>query len=98
MQISTTVTASPMGNDAQAVLQGVMYPAKLLRIVINGPTGSRAEIYLNNQRIDQTSRAQSNTAEYSNPVEIPQGTTVAVRWLGQTANSALCNATFTVER
>lgn len=98
MQIPTTVTAFAVGADAVATLNGAMYPTKLLRVVLNGPTGSRAEVYLNTQRIDQTSRGQSNTAEYSNPVEVPVGTSVSVKWIGQSASAALCNATFTVDR
>jgi hypothetical protein len=98
MQIPTTVSAARSGTDAVATLNGMMFPAKLLRLVVNGPAGSRADIYLGGQRIDQTARGQSNTADYSNPVEIPAGTAVFVRWSGQGTLAAQCNATFTVER
>lgn len=98
MQIPTTVNGVTSGADAVATLNGVMYPSKLLRLTLNGPTGSRAEIYLGHQRIDQTSRGESNTADYTNPVEVPAGMPLSVNWPGQAANASLCNVTFTVER
>lgn len=98
MQITTTVAAIPDGGNATATLQGQMYPSKLLRVTLNGPSGSRAELYLGGQRFDQTARGQSNTAEYPNAVEVPGGTPVSVRWIGQSNNYAACNASFTVER
>lgn len=98
MQISTTVNAIPDGADATATLQGQMYSCRLLRVVINGPTGSRADVYLGHQRIDQTGRASSNTAEYVNPVDVASGMPVSVKWTGQSANSGQCLATFTVDR
>lgn len=98
MQIPTTVSAIASGADAVAQLPPMMFPARLLRITLNGSAGSRAEVYLGGQRVDQTSRGQSNTAEYTNPQEIPSGTPVSVKWPGNAANYAACNATFTVER
>lgn len=98
MQIPTTVTAFAQGADAVATLNGAMYPSKLLRVVLTGVAGSRADVYLGSQRIDQTSRGQSNTAEYTNPVEVPAGMAVSVKWTGQSANAAQCSATFTVDR
>lgn len=98
MQIPTTVNATASGADALATLNPMMFPAKLLRLVINGPTGARAEIFMGGQRIDQTSRAQSNTAEYVNPVEVPAGTPLSVKWIGQSAKASQCNCTFTVDR
>lgn len=98
MQIPTTVTAFAQGTDAVATLNGQMFPSRLLRLVINGPTGARAEVYVGSQRVDQTSRASSNTAEYVNPIDVPQGMSVSVRWFAQSASASQCNATFTVER
>lgn len=98
MQIPTTVNAVPDGADATATLQGQMYPSKLLGLTLNGPVSSRAEVYLGHQRIDQTSRGQSNTADYATPREVPSGMPLAVKWIGQAANSTQCNVTFTVDR
>lgn len=98
MQIPTTVNAVAQGSDAVATLNGVMYPSRLLRLTLNGPVGSRAEVYLGTQRIDQTSRGQSNTADYTNPVEVPAGMSLTVKWPGQSTNASQCNVTFTVDR
>lgn len=98
MQIPTTVTAFASGADAVATLNGQMYPSKLLRLVINGPSGSRAEVFVGGQRIDQTSRGMSNSADYSNPPDVAAGMPLSVKWIGQAAGASQCVATFTVER
>lgn len=98
MQIPSTVSAIPSGADAVATLNGAMYPAKLLGVTLTGVSGSRAEMYLGTQRFDQTSRGMSNTADYAVPREIPAGTPVSVKWIGQAAKAAQCSATFTIER
>lgn len=98
MQIPSTVTAFAVGSDAVATLNAMMFPAKLLGLTINGPTGSRAEVYLGTQRIDATSKGSSNTADYANPREVPSGMTLSVKWPGQSANATSCNVTFVVER
>lgn len=98
MQIPTTVQAFAQGPDAVAMLNGQMYSSKLIGVTVNGVNGSRAEVYLGGQRFDQTSRGVSNSADYSTPRDVPAGTPLSVKWPGQAANAAQCNATFTVER
>jgi hypothetical protein len=102
MQTPITVGASNVQGHAVAELRAEMYPRKLIRLTINGPRGSRAEIYLGaispSTRIDQTARGASNTAEYSNPVSVPAGMSAAVVWPGMGAQANEANATFMTER
>jgi hypothetical protein len=99
MQIPTTVAAFTDGVNAVAQLNGLMYPCKLIRVNLSGPAGSRAEIYIGWQKIDQTARGQSNTADYgSSPYPVSMGTPISVKWPNVGASFASCSATFTVER
>lgn len=102
MQTPTTVTAYAVGADAIATLSAEMYPRRLVRLTINGPAGSRAEVFLGSvtpsARVDQTARGSSNTAEYTNPIDIPAGMYCAVLWPGKAAQFAESSATFTTER
>jgi hypothetical protein len=79
-------------------MQGQMFPCRLLGLTITGVTGSRAEVYMGAQRIDQTARGQSNTADYSTPREVPMGVPLSVKWIGQAANASGCTATFVIDR
>jgi ribonuclease I len=100
-QTPTTAQASAYATDAVATLQPAMRLRRLLRVTINGPRGSRAEFYLGSlstsARFDQTGRGESNTAEYTNPQEIPAGMVVHVRWPNQASRAGQCSATFTTE-
>lgn len=100
MQTPTTVTAVTVGTDLVANLRSEMYARKLTRLTLNGPKGSRAEVYLGqvspSNRIDQTARGESNTAEYSNPVDIPAGMNAFVVWPKMSGKDA--NVTFITER
>lgn len=99
MQIPTTVTgAATVEGHAEATLPGAMYPSKLLRISLAGPAGSRVEIYVAGMIRERNARGQSNTLDFSTPLELPYGTPVAVRWPAQAVNAGQCTATFTVER
>jgi hypothetical protein len=100
MQTPTTVTANALNADAVATLRAEMYPRRLTRLTINGPKGSRAEVYLGavspSTRVDGTSRGSSNTSD--SPLDIPAGMTVSVAWIGKAAQSNQANATFLTER
>lgn len=102
MQTPETVQAFAVGSDAVATLSPAMYHRKLYRVSINGPRGSRVELYLGNMsqsgRFDQSSKGESNTAEYANAQDIPLGMIAAAKWPGQAANAGVCSATFTTER
>lgn len=92
------ITAVPQGSDAVATLNANMFPARLLRVTLAGVAGSRALVKLGTQLIDQTSRGQSNTNEFTTPPEIAVGMTVSITWPGQAANASQCSATFTIDR
>jgi hypothetical protein len=102
MQTPTTVPATVILDDAVATLRAEMYPRKLMRISINGPTGSRAEVFLGaitpSARIDQTARGFSNTAEFVHPVDVPSGMIVSVAWPGMGTRYVEASATFITER
>lgn len=70
--------------DRRAILPAEQFDRRITRISITGPQGSKVEIFLNNEspssRVDQTAKGSSNTAEYPNPLFVPQGTSVIVRW------------------
>lgn len=100
--IYSTQTAVPSSADAVATLRGEVYRRDLHGITITGYAGSHAEIYLGavtaGSRIDQTSRGQSNTVDYSTPRPVPAGTPVLVAWLGMAAHADACTATFAVSK
>lgn len=67
-----------------ATLPAVFYNRKLTRLTINGPIGTRADVYrdliADSSRLDSTARGQSNTAEYTNPIPVLQGSQILVVW------------------
>jgi hypothetical protein len=102
VQTPTSVNAVNQNGDAVASLRPEMYPRRLMRLVITGPKGSRCDVYLGNLspsgRIDQTSRGQSNTNEFTNPLTIPAGMYVFAVWPGRGSAAAQASATFLTER
>lgn len=94
------VQASALNGDLVSTLNGDVYFRQLTRLTISGPAGSTCKIYLgaiaDSNLVDQTSRGQSNTAEYTNPITILPGTSVYVVWPGQAGNAA--SATFYMQR
>jgi hypothetical protein len=99
--VTSTATGVRRGTDAIAELRQAMYKRQLIGVSLTGPSGSRAEMYMGAYsvplRFDQTSRGQSNTAEYANPRTVPAGTPVLVVWPGQGANATQCTASFTTD-
>jgi hypothetical protein len=97
-----TITAVGSGGNAVAALPSEVYPRKLHSVTVTAPRGSRVEFYLGavaaGSRFDQSSRGDSNTADYSTPRPIPPGTPILVSWPGQSANADSCLATFAVSK
>jgi hypothetical protein len=98
--VYTTRTAVATGTSAVATLPAAIKARSLYGLTVTGPSGSSINVYLGalstGSRIDQSSRGQSNTADYSTPRPIPAGTPVLVEWPGQSAVATTCMASFAV--
>lgn len=73
-----------VASDRRAILPAVDFERRITRINITGPLSSQAEVFMGTEaassRVDKTARGSSNTAEYPNPLIVPAGTQVIVRW------------------
>lgn len=78
------VPAISNGTDLVSELKPSPYPRRLLRLTVAGPIGSKVQVYVvsvsPSNLIDQTSRGQSNTADYTNPIEVPPNMSMFVVW------------------
>ncbi len=94
------VTAVNRSGDAVSSLQTDMRARKLAGLTVTGPAKSRVMVYMGaispSTRFDQTSRGESNSADYATPRLIPPGTSVFVVWPGQGVNASQCQATFSL--
>lgn len=85
-----------------AELPPMPYRRYCIRLNVNGPVGSRLNVYLgartDQNRVDSTDRGDVNTADYSGgPLEIPEYGTLIVEWRTGTLDPAIArtaDATF----
>ena len=100
--MDSVVAAIPLDGHAVAILRQEVYRRNLTRLVISGPKGSEAIIYIGfmvpSARVDRTSRGESNSRDYANPLMIPAGAEVYVVWTGKAASYGSAVATFGWER
>lgn len=93
-----TKTGVALGADAVVTLDAALFARKLTGITINGPAKSTFALYIGqltpSARIDRTTRGESNSNDYSNPLPIPRGSNVYAVWTGQAASATSCIATF----
>jgi hypothetical protein len=100
--VDTVVSAIPLDGHSVAILRQEVYHRRLTRLVVSGPKGSELEVYISfmvpSARVDRTSRGESNSRDYTNPIFVPAGAEVYAVWPGKAAGYGDARATFGWER
>lgn len=86
------VVATVQGVDLVAILSSFIYPRKLIRLNIIGPSASRFVLYKHGiapaNQLDSTPRGDNNTAEYSaDPIDVGAGVLLVGQWPGVSGNA-----------
>lgn len=81
---ATAVWENEDGGRLIAALFPQIYDRVLTRLSVSGPPGSRVDVYARSisvqNRLDSTSRGETNTADYTNPIPFGRGTSLFVVW------------------
>lgn len=84
VQPEVQIQATQQGSDLVAVLPSFVYPRKLTRLNIIGPSQSKFVLYKHgispNMQLDSTPRGDNNTAEYPNPIHVEAGVVLIGQW------------------
>jgi len=99
IQPDIPVMAVVQGNDLVVTLPTAPYDRKLIRLNINGPAGAVFNLYKNSintiNRLDSTTRGDTNTADYSGgPIIVQRNSVLIGQWPNQASSTTPASATF----
>lgn len=88
--------ASQRGADLVVEFGSIVYEYGITELNINGPKASLVEVWIGPDRVDTTTRTDSNTASYPTPKRVPPNSRVQIIWKNATgtANASLTTVSY----